>query len=301
MKHILRAFLFILGKQPLRLHYFHADVLAFLLGKLIKYRRDDIMTNLSRSFPDKDYSELKKICNEFYKHLAEIIVESIWFGACDAKRLKKSGIVKLLNPKLLIEYDKCPSGAMILCSHCGNWELTSGICKDGCYHEGESPVNEHTLGVSYKKMSSPAWDYVMKANRYAPIADKKVLGYLETQEIVRFIFNHREEKFYYYMITDQRPYLPGSDKIKVTFLNQECSTMSAGAGIAKKFGMPVLFLKMDRVSRGHYEMEYIPICADASKEDTQTIMDKYYQCLDTEINNQPANYLWSHRRWPHWQ
>lgn len=297
MKYVLRAILLILGKLPLRLHYFNADALAFLAGKVIRYRRDDIMTNLARSFPQKDYHELKAICNGFYRHLSEIIVETIWFGASDAARLRKSGLVRLTNPETLVEYDRCPSGVMILCSHSGNWELSSGICKDGCYHDSQNPISEHSLGVSYRKMSSAAWDYIMKMNRYAPLVDKEAEGYLETQSIIRFIFEHRNEKFYYFMITDQRPYLAGSDKMEVTFLGQRCRTMSAGAAIAHKFGMPVLFLKMDRKCRGHYEMEYIPICADASKEDPQAIMDRYYELLGEAISGNPENYLWSHRRW----
>jgi KDO2-lipid IV(A) lauroyltransferase len=56
-------------------------------------------------------------------------------------------------------------------------------------------------------------------------------------------------------------------------------------------------MKMKRVERGRYEMSLIPICANASKHKPEDIMRKYYDLLEQEINETPANWLWSHKRW----
>jgi KDO2-lipid IV(A) lauroyltransferase len=59
----------------------------------------------------------------------------------------------------------------------------------------------------------------------------------------------------------------------------------------------VLYLKMKRVKRGEYELTLIPICENASLVSPDDLIRKYYDLLEEEIRETPANWLWSHRRW----
>ena len=61
--------------------------------------------------------------------------------------------------------------------------------------------------------------------------------------------------------------------------------------------MSVLYLKMKHVSRGHYEMTFIPICNNASEMTPEQISAKYFELLEEEIRETPYNWLWSHKRW----
>ena len=54
---------------------------------------------------------------------------------------------------------------------------------------------------------------------------------------------------------------------------------------------------MKRVKRGYYEMTFIPICMNASEHAPEEILRKYYDLLEEEITETPANWLWSHKRW----
>lgn len=75
--------------QPLKLHYFWGRCIAWLVSGPIHYRRDLVMMNLARSFPEKKYKELKVIMKDFYRHFGDIVAETFWFaGAHDKKRLK---------------------------------------------------------------------------------------------------------------------------------------------------------------------------------------------------------------------
>ena len=69
---IVRGIMLLLSQLPLKVHYFFGDILSFLAMNVIKYRYDVVMVNLSRSFPDKKYKELKKIASDFYRHFGEI-------------------------------------------------------------------------------------------------------------------------------------------------------------------------------------------------------------------------------------
>lgn len=73
--------------------------------------------------------------------------------------------------------------------------------------------------------------------------------------------------------------------------------MLGSIGIAHKMGMGVVYMKMNRVRRGHYDIEFIPICTDASQMDQIAILRKYFDLLEEEIKANPVNWLWSHNRW----
>ena len=297
--YLLKALLFPWSMLPLKLHYFNAGFIAWLAGSVLRYRRDDVMANIARAFPGKDYTEIKQIRRQFSRHFADLVVETIWFGGClSAKRLRKADIVKVLNADELNALAGRHDGMMILYSHCGNWELLGGI-------ENYAPVlpfKEDNFCVVYRRMHSKVWDAVMCDNRFAPLKDRKHFpGYLESREVVRHVFSHRGQKIYYNFNTDQRPYEHGSGDVLVNFMGQECQTMSAAAALAHKFSMPVCYLRMPVLSRGHYGLEYVTICEDASQMSVQQIMDRYYELLEADIREQPFNYLWTHRRWPSWR
>ena len=56
-------------------------------------------------------------------------------------------------------------------------------------------------------------------------------------------------------------------------------------------------MKMKRLERGRYEITFIPICEDASRLQPEEVLRKYYDLLQDELNETPANWLWSHKRW----
>ncbi len=142
------------------------------------------------------------------------------------------------------------------------------------------------------------WDKILHANRIAALRDKKnYRGYLESREVMRYVFEHKDEKIMYNFITDQHPYFKTKDPMKVKFMHQECSTMKGAADLAHKLGMSVCFLSMQQERRGLYKLNYITICDDASSMSPEQIMNRYYEFLQKDIEAQPWNYLWTHRRW----
>ena len=58
----------LLALQPLKMHYFWGRCLSWFISGPMHYRRDVVMINLARSFPEKKYNELRKIADDFYKH-----------------------------------------------------------------------------------------------------------------------------------------------------------------------------------------------------------------------------------------
>lgn len=285
----------IIGRLPLKVHYFFAGLITWILRDVMRYRNDVVLTNLARSFPEKKYWDLKPIYNEFYKHLGELFVEAIWFGASDYKRLYKSRIVTVTNPEVLNQIFLNTPNTTVLFSHCGNWELLGGFLGYRTATGEKTVVEEKHIKVVYKELHSKFSDEFFKLNRINPLEEVGTECEIESSKILRTAIKNRNDKALYIYIADQYPYMSAYEVGE--FLSQPTLAMLGSAGVAHKLGHSVVYLKMKRVQRGKYEMTFIPICEDASKMTPEEITRKYFDILEEEIRETPHNWLWTHKRW----
>lgn len=288
----------LLALQPLKMHYFWGRCLSWFISGPMHYRRDVVMINLARSFPEKKYSELLKIADDFYKHFGDLFAETFWFaGSHDTKRLRDSHICEMEHADVLNRlYNDCP-GVIVLNSHLGNWELTGGIL-NYVYAPDKVDFGEKNTTVVYKELSNSFWDKVFGDNRCAPIAkENKETCYVESRKILRFVIAHRNEKWLYVFPTDQCPYKYASAHTVDNFMHQPTLTMTGGAALAHKFGFAVVYMAFKKKEGFGYKMSFREICQDASKFTPEDIMNKFYSYLEEDINAQPENYLWTHKRW----
>jgi len=296
MKGIMRA----TGALPLSFHYVFGKFFSWVLKDVLRYRRDVVMINLSRSFPDKKYKELSEIAGRFYKHFGRLAAEAIWFGGCrNPERLKAKRLVEYSNIEVFEKaYSESP-GVAVLTSHFGNWELLGG-CLNYDYRPGgkilEGLVPDDVIFV-YKPLKSKMWDEIMGDNRCAPVKYLDYKGYISTENILRHVLGNKDRKLVVNMLSDQYPYRDSVSDITVDFLHQETRTMFGGASLARKFGWSVLYASLFPIGKGHYEWRFTQICPDASKLTVREIMDEYYNLLQKDIEAAPWCYLWTHKRW----
>lgn len=287
---ILRLLMRVAGVFPLRWHYMWADVITWFLKNVLHYRQDVIYTNLARSFPGKPYWELRKVADDFYRHMGEMIAEAVWFAGCrSGKRLRKAGIVDVVNPEVLADAYERSSSVMIFYSHCGNWELLGGFP----FYAADGWVDRTHVYVAYKALKNKVWNRVIVENRRSPQPDYE--GQLESAGLLRGMLSRRGQKNMYFINNDQYPY---QAKCEIgTFLNQDSVGMSASAAIACKLGMNVLYMRMVNDRRGHYSIYFEPLCEDASQTTAEELTKIYHEHLQAEILETPHNWLWSHKRW----
>lgn len=284
------------SRLPLKFHYFCGDVVSWFMKNILHYRKNVVITNIARSFPEMTYQDVRNTVSGFYRHLGEIFAEAIWFSGADYRKIHGSRICEITNLEVLNHaYSTSPS-VTVLFSHCGNWELIGGLW---CYNynpDVEYPGDENCIRVVYKRLHDTVWDEVFKRNRCHPIKTG-FDGEIESNMILRYAIKHKDTKYVYIYPTDQYPYATSHDA--GLFLNQPTKVMIGSAALAHKLGMSVMYLRMKQVSRGHYQMTFVPICSDASAMEPEAIMGKYLELLEEDIRETPYNWLWSHKRWKH--
>lgn len=294
---------------PLSAHRCLGRFFGWICGSVIRYRRDIVMTNLSRSFPEMKYRELAQTCKRFYAHFGKLVAETIWYGACQSpqgkdgidyrgnKRLRRSRIVSIANVELINELHAQGKSIIMLASHCGNWELYGGQKAYTPADKGYA-FDENDVCIVYRKLSSPSWDKFIARNRTAPLVDKANYdGMVESNSVIRYILSHRDRPRIYQFNMDQHPY-KGSARCNIgKFMNQETSSMVGAPGIAKKLGMAVVYIHMAENPDGNYTIEFHSITEDASNLSIEQILARYYSLLESKLREQPWNYLWTHKRW----
>ncbi len=281
------------GHLPLNFLYGVGNFAAWIMNNVIHYRKREVYINLSRSFPDASYAEIREWADDYYKHLGEIIAETIWFGGCKGRpeRLRKQNIYRYTNADLLLKARK-ERGVICMRSHMGNWEVAGGFFEYiGDQIEGQMSRDE--LFVAYKPMSNKVSDKIFYENRKAVLDGYE--GMLKDSELLRHIIKHKERRPVYMVIGDQYPYK--ACHFAGTFLNQPTEGMLGAFSLAHKLGLAVVTVHEERDGRGHYLGTYEIISEDASKDDPEVLMREYFKKLEEDIRKDPANWLWSHRRW----
>ena len=161
-----------LAIMPLSWHRTLGRFIGWLVGDVLGYRRDVVVTNISRAFPEKKYDEITDITRRFYRHFGRIFTEALWFGAHSShKALSNSHIVEIRNVEVFNRlYDKDKS-IFVMSSHNGNWEIYGGYISY-CYKE---PIKfeQNDICVIFKQQHSATANHFLAKNRTAPIIEKE--------------------------------------------------------------------------------------------------------------------------------
>ena len=284
--------MYVLSLLPLPVHHLFADILAWEMRVLFKYRVPTVRENLKRSFPEKSDAERHRIEVGFYRNFADIFCESVWTLTRPPRYLYRIGVARIDNEEVLDEAFKMHKGVVVLFGHCGNWELGGGLPE----YSPKKPAYKLEQGTFvYKPLTNKTSEILFKYIRLATAPKARKNGVIPSSKIYRFITGHRDEDRIYFFISDQSP--DRNYKHAALFLNQPTGWNVGGAKIAKEFGMPVVYLGIDRTGRSKYVLHFTLITPDASKTDENYIINKYISLLETDIRRNPSNWLWSHRRW----
>jgi len=63
----------------------------------------------------------------------------------------------------------------------------------------------------------------------------------------------------------------------------------------------VFYIRTRVIKRGYYEMECVPICMEPANTAEYEITELHIRFLEKMIIEDPAYWLWSHRRWKYKQ
>jgi Kdo2-lipid IVA lauroyltransferase/acyltransferase len=279
---VLYASFGLFAKIPFAIVYFISDLVYFLVYHAIGYRKKVVLQNLQNSFPEKSELEIKKIAKKFYIHFADTLLETIKIAGMNMEDFQKRVTVK--NTELLNQlYDEGKS-VVIFCAHYGNWEWVLFICK----------MLKHTVLPIYQPLNNPYSDAYF-CNLRAKFGGVPT----PMQETLRALLTYKKQQqpTALWLAADQTP-APES-AYWTSFLHQDTPFYTGGEKIAKKFQQPAVFMYIKKTGRGRYEMSFELMEKNPENLLEGALTQQYVDRLEETIKNEPAYWLWSHRRWKH--
>lgn len=266
---------------PLRILYIFSDILFLLFYYFPAYRKNIVLTNLRNSFPEKSDDEIRRIARQFYRHLADLFPETLKMTHMSDRQLFKR--MTFTNPELLNKLYDEGRDLMVVHSHYNCWEWLSIL-----------PLYTIHKNVSvYKPLQNKLFDRFLNSLR-----SKHGMELAPMSGIIREVVRNREKGILslYALIADQTPYR-SEIHYRTTFLNQDTPVFLGPEKIAKKYDMAVIFFRVRKTARGHYNLTAELLFDHTGDLPEHLITETHVRKLEELIRENPQYWLWSHRRW----
>ena len=279
----MKVLILLFSKLPVGVLTVLAKTLSFLLNHVIRYRSKVIQKNLQNAFPDKEKEQIDLIKKEFYKNFSQFLVETLKLFTLPTH---SSQHYIRLDPKSLEEVNqKAKEGKsiVVLSGHNFNWELCSLL----------PPKLKLKSLLAYKPLKNPFWNDLI-----VDIRQKNGATVFEYQWMYMNALRYQNKGIntICWMGMDQRP-RRRRDAIEAKFLNQDTLFYKDTERVCRKIADYVYFQRIRKKGKFNYEVEYNLLSKEPASEPEGAILNAYITSLELLIHEDPANWLWSHKRW----
>jgi Kdo2-lipid IVA lauroyltransferase/acyltransferase len=264
---------------PMPFLYAIGSCTFFVVYRVVGYRREVVIQNIARSFPEKQYGEIHAIVKKFYACFAAYFSEIIKGVSVKAETLDKKIVFE--NLELLDLHIKSGRNVIVALGHCGNWEMLNFL---------PHKIHHHVYAV-YKPLSSKLANSLM-----VKIRSRFGMKLLPDKVAVRHILTQKALPAVYLFLSDQSPRIK-DEEYKFKLLNQETYMFSGMEKLARVSAAAVIYLHITQVAKGNYRVSCIPIATKAESTKEGEITQRYVHLLTENIMEEPYGWLWTHKRW----
>ena len=257
-----------------------SDALFYLLYFVAGYRRKVVQENLSACFPQKSEAEIRMLEMDFYRHLCDVVVETIKLISISPSELKSR--IRHENPDFARLVLSSGGSYIAMASHMNNWEWL--LAGNALYLNGE-------IDAVYKPLHNAFFEKLMRRIRsrfgaYPVPSDAVLRMQISRKGIPKGIA----------MASDQTPGPESS--VLLPFMGRKTYFFKGPPKLARKLGFPLFYAGIRKEARGKYVLFVEPMENPAGHTEEEILAD-FARRLEREILLQPAFWLWSHRRWKH--
>ena len=268
---------------PLSVLYIFSNLAFFVLYYFPSYRRKIVYNNLKNSFPEKAEEELRLIEKKFYKHIADLFIETLKLTHMSNEELKRRFTVT--NHEIIDKLSEEKRDTIAVLGHYNNWELLAAF-----------PMYTKYKAVSiYKPLQNKYFDRFFNNLR-----SRNGMVLTPMSNIIREIINDRKNNINTIsaFISDQTP-IRSEIKYWTTFLNQDTPIYMGTEKVATKYDMAVVFFNIQKIKRGYYNLNIELLFERTSGLPEHLITETHVKRLEELIREKPEFWIWSHRRWKH--
>lgn len=258
--------------------YRFSSFLYILMYYVIGYRKSVVIQNISRAFPNKKYGEVQEITKKYYILLTTYLAEIVKSVSISSHELDKK--LTFINSDLIDRHIKNGNNVVVCLGHCANWEILNIL-------PHKLPCDMYAV---YKPLQSGIANLLM-----IKLRSRFGMKLIQDKSVVRHILTNRMSPSVYIFLADQCPRVK-DEKYKFDMLNQTTYHFSGMEKLARTSHSAVIYLHINKVSKGNYAIICKPICENAEITEQGFITKKFINLLSENIKEQPYGWLWSHKR-----
>jgi KDO2-lipid IV(A) lauroyltransferase len=274
------AFIIPVSSLPFPVLYKLSDVIFLILFYVIGYRKKVVTQNIKNSFPELDSTEQSRICKKYYRHLSDLVVESLKVFTISEREIQKRMIIK--NPEFILSYFEQKRSLILAGGHNNNWELFAVAI--------DAAIQHQAIGI-YQPLTDTFFNDKMCKSR-----SKFGLKMISTKTVKEVFDRERNNVTVTIFGVDQSPALKSNCHV-MEFLNQETRVAFGAEKYAKEYNYPVVYGKITKLKRGYYSFEFSDTIESPVATEHGEITERITRLIEQDIRRHPEFWLWSHKRW----
>ena len=261
-----------------------ADFIAFIVFKIIKYRREVALDNLRHAFPEKSTDEHFRIAYHSCRHFVLLILEFMKLASWNEAQLEKIiTIERTPAVEEMLEGAK-GQGAIVVSGHFGNWEMAIAYLASR-FFEGATVIQQRQKnGLIDRHVADMRRRWGIKII-YSRGAVNNALTSLKKNQFLA-------------LLCDQDA---GQRGAFVPFFGRMASTPVGAAVLHLRSKAPLFFGYSVRKGKFQYEGFVSPIeyrgNYQVNTENIEKITAAFTAQLEKFVRIYPEQYLWMHQRW----
>jgi Kdo2-lipid IVA lauroyltransferase/acyltransferase len=270
----------ILSRIPMPALYAFAGFLYFLAYYVVRHRRGVIHEQLATVFPDLSAADRTRIHKQFLRNFCDVLVEVLKSVSMTEAQMRAH--VRILNLETAEGFLGAGQSVMFVTSHLCNWEwLLHGV----------TVQLGHPVDAAYKPLHDPWAERLMLG-----IRSRFGARLIPAKELLADVLRRRGIVRALAMNADQAP-VSTDQRYWTKFLGQDTAFYIGAEQIARATRLPIIYLGMRRVRRGDYEVELRQLWDGRERTEPNQVTERYARACEADVLKNPADWLWSYRRW----
>lgn len=283
LAYIATPFIYLLAILPFPVLYGVSYGVYVLLYRIIGYRKKVVLGNLRNAFPQKSEAEIQQIARGFYRYLCDLFLETFKTLTISKQEMLRHCSMNPEAKKIMDKYAAEGKSIILVLGHLGNWEWAGNTFSMECKQQ---------LYVIYHPITNAFFDQLMYKMR-----TRFGAKLIPMKNTFREMLAMKNEVNATAFIADQTP--SSQNAYWTTFLNQDTPVFWGTEVIAKKLKLPVVYISVNKLRRGYYEMNAEVLHDNPAATAEGEISELHTKRLEKDIIAHPETWLWSHRRWKH--
>ncbi len=279
MYYIIYPLLYFFSLLPFFILYGISNIVAALLYHVIGYRKNVVLHNLSIAFPQKTEQERKQIAKKFYLYFTDTFIETLKFISISKKELLKrsTGSFELINNLIEKGYS-----INLMAGHQFNWEYANLLYAINL----KIPFVGVYMPIENKIFNKIFYNF---RSRYGTI----LISATDFKNKMHDVF---KKQYLLALAADQNPGSPAFSYWLNFFGKPTPFVMGPEKG-ALKNNAAVVYIGFKKIKRGYYHFDVTLLAEQNATLPMGELTRRYRDVLENTIAADPANYLWSHRRY----